>query len=343
MYLTEVSRFPSFSPFGIAKKRCVPKNFDLVSRSFDENLLRCLKTLRPGSDLPSISLDWLSRAVDFLSSTQLEAQALITDLKLSGVDDSLSWYLDYSVKLLDVCNSITSEIERLRQRRLLMNFILHLLEFPEDGALPASEKLQRARSSLTDWDNCTGGVAKRVFQNNIENLIRDLAIGLGKAPNRKLSTAAKLVRRTIYAVGSVMVFVAGVVQAALYGSVEVVQIRVPAEYMWAEAFNDLESAICGELKRRVGGQRKHLFDELDDMGTRVRGVCNAIDGLEGEDKGEKGKTIRNAVKELKTAIEAFSEGLDTLSNGVNNLFHTILCTRNGMLENFRLANEKQLK
>lgn len=342
MYLIEVSRFPSFSPFGIAKKRCVPKNFDLISRSFDENLLRRLKTLRPGSDIPSISLDWLSRAVDFLSSTQVEAQALITDLKLCGVDDSLSWYLDYSVKLLDVCNSITSEIERLRQRRLLINFILHLLEFPEDGGLPASEKLQRARSSLTDWDDCTGGVAKRVFQNNIENLIRDLAVGLGKAPNGKISTAVKLVRRTIYAVGSVMVFVAGVVQAALYGSVEVVQIRVPPEYMWAEAFNDLESAICGELKR-VGGQRKQFFDELDDMGTRVTGVCNAIDGLEGEDKGEKAKTMRNAVKELETATEAFSEGLDRLSNGVNNLFHTILCTRNGMLENFRLGNEKQLK
>ncbi|KAK9274686.1 hypothetical protein L1049_021937 [Liquidambar formosana] len=339
MYLTEISHFPSFSHFRVASsKPSLPKNFDLISRSFDENLLRRLKTLNSTSDPPSISLSWLSLAVDFLSSTHAEAQLLISNLGVSSSsEDSLASYLDDAVKLLDACNSITLEIERLRQRRLLINFVLQLLDFSGEGALvPAPEKLRRARDCLSDWDNYSRGFSKRSFQNNPEVLIRDLAVGLGNAPRGKISSVGKLIRRTIYAVGLVTVFVAGAVASALCGLPEPVRIRVPAEFAWADSFNDMESAISEELKRRCfGGEKKGWFREMDDVGTRVKRVCDVIDDLV-----DRKETLETAVKELETATETFGEGLDRLSNGVNAVFDTVLCTRNGLLDNFRGGLQK---
>uniref|UniRef100_A0A5B7BY23 Uncharacterized protein n=1 Tax=Davidia involucrata TaxID=16924 RepID=A0A5B7BY23_DAVIN len=352
MNLTKIYHLPSFSPFGTVSKRSPPCNFDSISRSFDENILNHLKTLSSISNPPSISLSWLSLAVDFLSSTHAEAQALISKLRSSSgsLDDSLALYLDDSVKLLDICNSITSEIERLRRRRLLINFVLHLLDFSGNGCeIPKPEKLRRARDSLSDWENNSRGSAKRLgFQTrNPESLIRDLAVSLGNAPRGKVSSVGKLARRTIYAVGLATVFVAGVVVSALYGLPEIVTVRVPPEFLWADSFNGLESAISAKVKRRFfEAEKKGLVEELDDVEKRVSGVRDVIDALLGDgDHNDVKERLENAVQELETVTERFSNGLDRLSNGVNGIFHTVLSTRNGMLENCRsrVGHEKQLK
>ncbi|GMY05894.1 UPF0496 protein 4-like, partial [Fagus crenata] len=69
----------------------------------------------------------------------------------SDLDVSLAWYLeDHNVKLLDLCNSISSEIERLHHRLFFLNFLLQLLTPSETPPLP--EKLSRARDSLSDFD-----------------------------------------------------------------------------------------------------------------------------------------------------------------------------------------------
>ncbi|GMY33444.1 UPF0496 protein 4-like [Fagus crenata] len=96
----------------------------------------------------------LPLAVDFISFAHTKARSLISNLKLlsdSDLDVSLAWYLeDHNVKLLDLCNSISSEIERLRHRRLFLNFLLQLLTPSETPPLP--EKLRRAQDLLSDFD-----------------------------------------------------------------------------------------------------------------------------------------------------------------------------------------------
>ncbi|VVA14720.1 PREDICTED: BPS1 [Prunus dulcis] len=330
MYLTEISNFSSFSPFRVAKKHSVPNNLDLISRSFDDALLCRLKTLTP----PSISLSWLSKAVDFLALAQSEARVLISNLKVAALDDSLAWYLDDSVKLLDLCNSVSADIERFRQRRLLLTFVLHLLG---DGN-QSPEKLRRASKALSDFERCASDLGKR---SNAEVLVRDLATGLRNVPRGKASSVGKLVRRTVHAVGLVTVFVAGGVVATIHGSPEMVRVGVPAEFSWAESLNELESEVSAELKRQFGGEKdkkqKGLLEELEDVGTRVREVCEVIDDLAGvavEEEEEK-KRLIDVVKELERATGSFSDGLERLSNGVNEMFNVVLCNRNHMLEKVR--------
>lgn len=340
MFLIEKkSHFPSFSPFRAVGKRCAPNDFDLISRSFDETILRRLKTLTfSGSSPPSISLYWIRLAVDFLSSTHADAQTLITKLTSSSgsVDDSLSFYLDQSVKLLDICNSISSEIDKLRHRRRLINFVLHLLELPADSGIPAPDKLLKASDSLVNWEKNSRGLSKRRgFEiRDPEVLIRDLVAAIVRIePRGKRSSVGRVVLRTIYAVGLVTVFVAGVAVSALYGLPEIAKIRVPAEFLWADSLNDLQSAI-------FDGERKVALTEVDDVATRVTGLVDLINGA---DSGEEDR-LKSAVKELETAAGSFSEGLERLADGVNDMFRNVLSTRNGVLENFRVGpDEKQRK
>ncbi|GLT34565.1 hypothetical protein SLA2020_090730 [Shorea laevis] len=122
MFLTENARFPSFLLFNSHSKD-VPNNFDGLSQSFDESLLRGIKALTP----PSVSLSWLSQAVDFLCFAHAQADTLISNLKVSPSDESFSCYLDDCLRVLDVCNSALAQIERLKHRRLRINFLIQLL------------------------------------------------------------------------------------------------------------------------------------------------------------------------------------------------------------------------
>jgi hypothetical protein len=81
-------------------------------------------------------------AHDFLSFAHTKERTHVSNLHLStDSNDSLAEYLDGALKLLDLCNSISSLIERLPLRRLSLNFVLHLLA-PFDFSFPAPEMVR---------------------------------------------------------------------------------------------------------------------------------------------------------------------------------------------------------
>ncbi|XP_058099746.1 UPF0496 protein 4-like [Magnolia sinica] len=330
MFRTEIPRFlHSIRPDGHKLSSSSSKTPSLLSRSFDENLLSRLKTLDP----PSITFSWLSRAVDLLSSTHADAEALISDLSVSAPEKSLPSYLDDSIKVLDVCNSITAEIERLRQGRLLIHFVLHLLDLSgKDREAPAPENLRKARDSLADWGKSTPAGRKSLSLENSAALIRDLAQAIGSPPRGKVQDVKKTLRRVIYTVGAVTVFVAGAVVAVLVGSPEPIGIRVPSEFLWAERFNDLQMVVSGELRTRFSGSKKRFANERESVEEAVRRVADVIGEAEG---GTEKEGMSNAAKELERATEEFSDGLERLLDGVNGFFRVVLCTRNALLKNFR--------
>lgn len=325
MFLTEKPNYTSFfDSFNKQKKK--KEEFDLISQSFDESILRRLNTLCNSRSSVTINFSWLSSALAFLSFTHNQAITLLSNPKLT---DSLNFYLDDSVKLLDICNSIASEIERLRHRRLLLKLALHL--FNDNNNSEDAEKLRRARASLTDWDNNLKG-PRYESSKNLEHLVIDLAFMLKEVPRGKISSDERIVRRTIHSVGLVTVFVAGVVVAALRGSTELgVAVRAPSEFLWADSFNILNSAISRP------GKKRHLLEELDDVEARLREVIGVMDDA----GGEKGESLNGAVKELERVTETLGEGLERLSNGVNEVFNTVMSSRKEMLERMRAGQQKQ--
>ncbi|KAF9674466.1 hypothetical protein SADUNF_Sadunf10G0130100 [Salix dunnii] len=334
MFLTETSIFPSFFHNDTKKKNKKDRahnKFDLFSHSFDESLLRRLKTLTNSSSTSPLSVainfSWLSSALEFLSFAHEEAINLLSSLNL---DNSLVFYLDNSVKLLDLCNSISSEIERFRHRRLVLNFALHVLNNGSEDP----EKLARAKVSLSDWVNsCKGPILDS--NNHLENIATDLATRLKEIPRGKISAGERLVRRTIYAVGLVAVFVAGVVVTALRGSSGlVVAVRAPPEFLWAESFNSL----CASVSTRPD-KKRHLLDELDEIEARIKEVGGVMD----DGCGENGERSSSAVKELEMVTGRLGEGSERLGNGVNEIFNSVLRTREGMLEKMRVGQQEPRK
>ncbi|XP_042500173.1 UPF0496 protein 4-like [Macadamia integrifolia] len=342
MFLTETARrFPSLTPRFFAGKRSPPasKNLERVSQSFDENLLRRLKTLNP----PSINLSWISLAVDFLCYIHTEAENLVSDLKLSGSENSLASYLDESVKLLDLCNSIVMEIERLRQGRLLIVSGIQRFQRCQNQNL-APEELCRVRDSLSDWGNRSFVHTNRRLQSPGE-LIRDLARGLGSSPSGKIKTVGDVVKRMIYTVGAMTVLVAGVMVSALTESTETIQVRVPAEFSWSDAFNGLASAVSVEIERRFkdASDRRRFVDDVDDVEKRVRSVCDVINNVVGGGVGEGKERLESGFKELEEMTVTLTERLDRFSDGVNGFFRTVLSTRNSLLGKFRVGSEMRLE
>lgn len=323
MFQVDVSRFSPLSPFSGSRKGSLPNKFEVLARSFDDALVRRLKTLNP----PSVTLSWLSLAVDLLTAIHAEVRSLISNLKPSASDVSLAGFLDDSVKLLDVSNSISSEIERLRQRRLLINFVVHLLDFSGEG--PAPEKLRKARDSVANWWNPYQGLRRRRSEADVDVLIHDLARGLRNPPRGKISSVEGLVRHELYAIGAMTVFFAGAVVSALYGLPDVATIQIPAEFSWSESFAELQRTVSGKMKQSKIG-------ELNGVERGVRTVCDALDGAAGGDQEkDKKERLKDVVKDLATAAKAFSEGLDGLDNGVNGMFHTVLGARSVMLDGYR--------
>lgn len=291
-----------------------------ASRPFEEILALHLRSLLPNPHpRPSISLPWLSRAVNLLALTAAAAAAeLISDPSLSGADPAaLASHLDASVALLDACNASLAEIERLRRGRLLLRFSLHLLT-GEDHSLPLTpDRIRRARKAIAEWET----LPRREVRGLAGDLTRRLAPG--EPPRGKMSA----VRRALYAVEAVAGLVMATVVAVLSGGEEGAPagVKISSDFPWGEALKEVEVAVSGRLRTGFPG-------EVEAVEAAVRAVVGVIDG---EDDGEKAARLGSAVEELEGAMEEVTEGLDPLSDAVNGLFRATMHTRDAALQSLR--------
>lgn len=316
------SHFRSFSK----KSTHVPKNYQLAARSFDEKVILHLKTLDLAPNSSNISLSWLSAAVSFLSTVHSEAEDQISNLK-SEADDYQALYMDYSLKVLDLCNLISSAVQRLTDRRLLMNFSLRLLNFTDQ--IPSPEKLNKAKDALARSLDDTKESAKEKGR-RAKDLMEEMAVVLGKLlPRSKTSSGRDLIRRTFYALGVLTVIIGSVLVAVLYGDFDVVELRVPAEFLWAGSVNGVQTQIFDLIK-----PKQNALLELDNVTSQAVVVRDLLQVVvsDGGDNVDDRVRLEDGVKELGTAAKKFSEGIDALTNGVNGMFRTVLKTRNGRLD-----------
>ncbi|KAL6012702.1 hypothetical protein ACLOJK_003191 [Asimina triloba] len=306
MFRTETPCLPF--PFGSAGHKLNPspsKNPNLISKSFDENLLRRLDTLDP----PSV-------AFSHRGGPPL-------DLTVSAPEKSLPSFLDDSVKVLDVCNSITAKIERLRQGQLLIHLVLHLLRPTGlDREVPAPESLSKARDLVAEHGKSTPLRKKSLNLESSAPLIRDLVCAIGAPQRGKIHAAEKALRHVIYTAGAVTVFFAGTIVAILAGLPDVVVLPVPSEFLWSEKFNAIQAVVSGEIRKRFFGDEKRHAEEREAVEAVLRRAADVI-AAEGETDA---KRLRNAALELETATKEFSDGLEWLVDGMNGFFRAVLCT-----------------
>ncbi|CAI9278850.1 unnamed protein product [Lactuca saligna] len=217
-----------------------------------------------------------------------------------------------------------TSLVRLMKRFCIWNTVssLRLLNFSDQ--IPSSEKLNKAKDSLTkSLNNTQESVKEKGLR--AKALIGELTILLGKLPPSKSNTGRDLIRRTFYALGVLTVFVGSVLVSVLYGESDVAKLSVPVEFLWANSVNCLQTQIFDLIK-----PKQNPVLELDNIASRAAVVLDLLHVFVSDD-GDKVR-LEEFVKELGTAAAKFSDGVDTLTNGVNGMFRTVLNTRNGRLD-----------
>ncbi|CAN6219462.1 unnamed protein product [Urochloa humidicola] len=266
---------------------------------FDAALAARLRGLLPlpgPACSPSSPLAALARLADLLALTLAEAAR-----SLAGEGNAAA-HLDAGVALLDACNAITARLERLRRRRLLARFALHLVASPAGRG--------RARAALVDRDDRTSSASPPP---PLPSLPFD-------QPHGRLSAAA----RVLVAVNAVSSLAAAAAAAVLGGdALGTAFPRVSGnDFPWAEPFNAVSSqlstlAICNA-------------SEVDAIDEAVQRLASLLDGKGGADEAALGA----AAQEVERRTEELTARLDRLSDAVNGVFRAALGLRNAELGAF---------
>ncbi|CAN6236639.1 unnamed protein product [Urochloa humidicola] len=266
---------------------------------FDAALAARLRGLLPPPPGPACSsstsspLAALARLADLLALTLAEAARA---LAVEGDAAAVAAHLDAGVALLDACNAITARLERLRRRRLLARFALHLVASPAGRG--------RARAALADRDDrCSASPPPPLPSLPFDQ------------PRGRLSAAA----RVLVAVNAVSSLAAAAAAAVLGGDALAAAFpRVSGgDFPWAEPFNAVSSqlstlAICNA-------------SEVDAVDEAVQRLAAALDGKGGADE---------AAQEVERRTEELTARLDRLSDAVNGVFRAALGLRNAELGAF---------
>uniref|UniRef100_A0A0E0KWP3 Uncharacterized protein n=1 Tax=Oryza punctata TaxID=4537 RepID=A0A0E0KWP3_ORYPU len=249
--------------------------------------------------LPASPLAALARLADLLAITLADA---VPALAGEGDAAAVAAHLDAGVALLDACNAITARLDRLRRRRLLSRFALHLLS--SSSPLPSS--VRRARAALADRDER----APASPPPPLPSLPFD-------QPRDHVSGAASV----LLAVDAVSSLAAAAASAVLCGDTlhQIAFPLVSGEFPWTEAFNAVSIQLAALATKP---------SEVDAVDEAVRKLKSVLDNSEGDlDEA----ALRAAEKEVEKQTEELTAPLDRLSDAVNGVFRAALCLRNAEL------------
>ncbi|PWA90929.1 BYPASS-related protein [Artemisia annua] len=322
------------SPFkSTSKKSHLIKTYQLAAISFDQKISNHLKTLSPlTSSSSGLSLTDLSNLISFLTSLHTECESQISK---TGSDDDqmLGFYMEYSLKVLDLCNLMTSSVQKMTEKRMSINFAVKLLMMNSNcnGQVVQVEKMNKAKDVISRAVNGLTESSPEKAKDSPEKgesakkLIDELTVMIGKLPEVKtVKNGRDLVARAFHALGVLTVVIGNVLVSVLFGDSEdsePVKFRFPAEFMWCDSVNELQKVIFDQMK--VNGNK---VLEVDDVAKQAVIVRDLIDDAEGRVK------LVEGVKDMEIKVKRFSDGVDALNNGVNGLFRTVLKTRNGRLD-----------
>uniref|UniRef100_A0ACD5UZJ4 Uncharacterized protein n=1 Tax=Avena sativa TaxID=4498 RepID=A0ACD5UZJ4_AVESA len=279
---------------------------------FDAALAARLGSLLPLPASPLAALAWLA---DLLAATLGDAvPALSTGPE--GDATAVAAHLDSGVALLDACNAIAARVDRLRRRRLLSCFALHLL------SSPSRTSVQRSRATLADHD--AGASSSPPLPLHSVNFVEP-PYGAG----RQLTAAARVLL-AVNAVSSLAATAAATILGGKVNSAVSFPLVVTGDLPWLEPFN--------ALSRQLAVLPAAKTSEVGAVDEAVSKLAAALDssGTEGELAADKDNeaAVRAAAQEVERRTEELAALLDRLSDAVNGVFGAALRLRNAKLGSF---------
>lgn len=322
---------------------------------FELMLSRSLRSLQPKDSSEIFSLSWMRLAVESLSEIHTSIKGLITDLHFPLADWDSRWmnmYLDDSVKLLDICIALRSELSRFDQGRLLLQYLLQISD-PSIN-FPSSEKLKKAAESHHE-------LIRRLESRNpklerCHNILHDLA---GKPYIGKLKNSSKgtVLMRALYGVKIETIFVCSIIIAALSGSSEpLIELKAPKKFLWSEAFNEVQGTLLPEIRAHLSSEKVIFLKELEAVEIcawrlhkfickkeeKLVCQCDIIEceefvsmeeSAENGNREEERKRLLEMVSELAERAEKLFDGVELFSTRIDDFFQILMTGRDALLVN----------
>lgn len=325
---------PSLFHFETTSRMMLPKGSSYVSpplvvllNSFEEKLSYSLNKLMASAKDNNLSLSWMKLAMESLCETHSDIKTLIIDLELpvSNWDDEwIDVYLNNSIKLLDLCNALSSEISRLRQGQLMLQCALQSMD-------SSAEKIVGIHRSLLRWKQHIN--AKNPRLENCVAILESIIASLN-LPRIKNSAKGKVLMRAMYGVKVKTLFISGVFTAAFSGSSKkLVELRVPETLAWSDTFTRLQILVNGDIRIQFSNVNTSKvvkeFAAVDATVTNLLRLCQV------NELSFNSEALEFTVSKLLNSAKEFSHGLNLFSTEVDNFFRIVLAGRDTLLHSLR--------
>lgn len=269
-----------------------------------------------------------------LCETHISIKALINALNFPVSEWNEKWmelYLDNSVKVLDVCNALTSQLSKLDQSQIFLKYALHMLDSDDTS-------ISRLHKSLHDY------MEKVHSENsNLEkcySTLQDLSSTIPLV-NVKNSAKGKLLMRALYGVKVLTIFVCNVFMVSLSGcSKWLMNLEVSGDFLWAQTFNELQASMHGQIMCSPG--KFGVIKEIEVVNSNVEKLHSYCADMMDKQEPVVALKLNELTLVLASNAECFSVELDLLSKQVEDFFELVLEGRNALLRSF-MGSDDQTK
>ncbi|KAL1198134.1 Protein BPS1 [Cardamine amara subsp. amara] len=310
--------------FAKNKKHLSPKLLSLLN-NFETNLTVSIRELIPKDENDIISVSWMNQAMESLCKSHKSIKTLVKNLELpisEDLEENLIYnYSDVSLKLLELCNAFTSELDRLNHGNLLLKFAFGKLETNN-----CAEEFQL--SHLDSWNQHM--VSKNPRIENCSAVLSGLVESmdhLSKKAKKKHSAKGKVLLRALYGVKVKTLYIFGVFAAAFSGSSKslfyITVTKEMEELPWGQAFMELQNKINPVIKNTLLSERFTVIKDLEVVESGVKKLYTSI---------QEGLVPTWLVESLKKSVLELSERFDLVSKGTLSLSKIVISARDALFE-----------
>lgn len=264
-----------------------------------------LDSKKPSSEI--LSFRWIKRCIALLRVQHRAFAKLIVEIDYplrkqdaSSGDD----FLKYTLKLLELLNSISSSLSHLGQVRLELSHALSLVDSSPSSAI---DRLKPIESSSFTRDSIKGDGTGEIC--------------LEVAKSGKDS----VVYRALMIMQQISLWVCGIVISGLSGNAEpFMGLRKSAGKLGVSSLNRLDSIV---------------HQEICESGVRLKEVKEANDAVELLVASMAAGKTRDAAEDLQKRLEILEKEMDDLRKEVDSLFSDVLEERSKLLDCLRQINQ----
>lgn len=315
--------------------RISPNLLSLLN-SFETDLMLSIRVLIPKDDGNAIlTLSWMKEAMASLCETHKSIRTLVTDLEhpVSDLEENFIYiYSGITLKLLELCNSFTSELDRLNHGNLLLKFAFSKLETSscsEEIFLSHLESWRQHMASKNPRiENC-GGI--------LSSLVESLKQHHHSLSKKKLSGKGKVILRALYGVMVKTLYITSVFAAVFSGSSDnLCYVTIPKEMEkvpWAQAFMELQNMVNPEIKNAFLSGRFTVIKDLEAVESGVKKLHKTV---------QEGSVTNVLIEVLKKSVMELSEGFDFVSKETGYLLKTVISARDAFVGRLWTEYEEEL-